>query len=80
MQDCTGENGSDSGATDLLITHSGAHSFYETATKVGGRYVITALDPERAHKAVDDPGYTRFVENCGLCQAQAIATDQAEKA
>jgi len=31
-------------------------------------------DPERAHKAVGDPGWTKFIpETCGACRAKELA-------
>ncbi len=38
------------------------------------------LDPERAHKAADDPSYNTEVATCGLCQATRLAKDEEKKA
>ena len=36
---------------------------------------ITYTDPERAHKAAGDPGYTQKLEGCGLCAAKKAAQE-----
>jgi len=30
-------------------------------------------DPETAHSAAGDPGYTRRIEDCFICQAEVLA-------
>jgi len=74
MVGSNGENGAE--RPTALPGHGHDISHYEVGGNVGGRFVITAYDPERAHAAVDDPGYQKFVANCGLCQAKALAASQ----
>ena len=78
MRDYIREDGAERPST--LPGHGHEISYYEVGGNVGGRFVITAFDPERAHAAVDDPGYKKFVPNCGLCQAKALAAQQAGNA
>jgi len=58
---------------------SGATNLHGIPPKQSNMEVLsndtTSLDPERAHKAAGDPGYTQRLESCLLCQAKALAIE-----